>query len=127
MYPPELKYSTDHEWARISGNRAVVGITSFAADQLGDVVYVDLAKKVGERVGANETFGVVESVKTASDLYSPLGGTVVAHNPKLADNPELVNQQPYGDGWMIELELDDPSQAGGLLDAAAYETQLPKE
>ena len=126
MYPAELKYSTDHEWARISGNRATVGITDYAADQLGDVVYVDIARKVGDKISQGDSFGVVESVKTASDLYSPLSGTIAAINPKLADKPELVNQQPYGDGWMIELTVDDPYQANGLLDATAYEAQLPK-
>lgn len=126
MYPAELKYSTDHEWARISGNRATVGITDYAADQLGDVVYVDIARKVGDKISQGDSFGVVESVKTASDLYSPLSGTIAAINPKLADKPELVNQQPYGDGWMIELTVDDPDQANGLLDATAYEAQLPK-
>jgi glycine cleavage system H protein len=126
VYPAELRYSSDHEWARISGDRAVVGITDYATDQLGDVVYVDIAKKVGDKIGQGDTFGVVESVKTASDLMVPLAGTIAAINPKLGDHPELVNQQPYGDGWMIELTLDDPAQAAGLLDAAAYDAQLPK-
>ena len=127
MFPSELKYSKDHEWARIAGDRAVVGITDYATDQLGDVVYVDIARSVGDKIGQGDTFGVVESVKTASDLLAPLSGTIAAINPKLGDHPELVNQQPYGDGWMIEITLANPAEADGLFDAAGYEAQLPKD
>ncbi len=127
MYPPELKYSKEHEWARVVDDRAVVGITQYAADQLGDVVYVDLASKVGEHVAQFEPFGVVESVKAASDLFAPVGGQVVRTNPLLADRPELVNQDPYGDGWMIEVTLADPAELASLLSAEDYEASLPKD
>ncbi len=127
MYPPDLKYSKEHEWARVTGNRAVVGITQFAADQLGDVVYVDFAKKPGEHVAQFEVFGTVESVKAASDLFSPLGGTIVRTNERLSDHPELVNQDPYGEGWMIELTLSDPAELNNLLSAQEYEESLPKD
>ena len=127
MYPPELKYTTEHEWTRISGVVARVGITEFAQAQLGDVVYVDLTKKPGDSVAASESFGVVESVKAASDLYCPLAGSVTAVNSRLASNPELVNQDPYGEGWMLELRVADPAQAESLLSADDYEAQLPKD
>lgn len=121
MNPPELKYSKDHEWARVEGDRAVVGITQFATEQLGDVVYVDLARKAGDEVRQFEAFGTVESVKAASDLFSPLGGKITKTNDALADRPELVNQDPYGDGWMIELALSDPAELNSLMSAEEYE------
>jgi glycine cleavage system H protein len=120
-------YTADHEWTRISGDVARVGITEYAQARLGDVVYVDLPRKPGDAVVASESFGVVESVKAASDLYCPLSGTVLAVNTRLASNPELVNQDPYGDGWMLELRISDPSQAESLLSATDYEAQLPSE
>lgn len=127
MYPPDLKYTKEHEWARIVGDRAVVGITQFAADQLGDVVYVEFAKKVGEQVRQYEVFGTIESVKAASDLFSPLGGTIVRTDDRLAEHPELVNQQPYEAGWMIELTIADPAELAKLLSAEEYEASLPKD
>lgn len=127
MYPPELRYSKDHEWARVVGDRAVVGITRYAADQLGDVVYVDFTRKAGEQVRQFEAFGTVESVKAASDLFSPLSGTIVRINESLADHPELVNQDPYGEGWMVELAVAEPAEAGNLLSAQDYEASLPKD
>lgn len=124
MYPQDLRYTKDHEWIRVEGRRGVVGITSFAAEQLGDVVFVELPK-VGASLEQGKSFGVVESVKTASDLYAPVSGTVTEVNPKLVDQPELVNQDPYGEGWMIELDVSDPSQVALLLTAEQYEAQLP--
>ena len=124
MYPQDLRYTKDHEWIRVEGRRGVVGITSFAAEQLGDVVFVELPK-VGAALEQGKSFGVVESVKTASDLYAPVSGTVTEVNQKLVDQPELVNQDPYGEGWMIELDVSDPSQIASLLTAEQYEAQLP--
>lgn len=124
MYPQDLRYTKDHEWIRVEGGRGVVGITAYAAEQLGDVVFVELPK-VGARLEQGKPFGVVESVKTASDLYAPVGGTATEVNQKLVDQPELVNQDPYGEGWMIELDVSDPSQIASLLTAEQYEAQLP--
>ena len=118
--PSDRKYTEDHEWLRLVGGRAQVGITEFAAEQLGDVVYVELPA-VGAALAAAAPFGVVESVKAASDLYSPVSGAVVEVNEALAAAPELVNEDPYGEGWMIEVALDDPAELDGLLDAADYE------
>ena len=118
-YPAELKYTAEHEWLKVEGKRGRVGITWFAQDQLGDVVYVELPK-VGAKVTAMAVFGVIDSVKASSDLYSPVTGTVVASNEALMQQPELVNKDPYGDGWMLEIELDDPSEADKLMDSQAY-------
>ena len=118
-YPADLKYTAEHEWLKLEGNRGRIGITSFAQDQLGDVVYVELPK-AGTKVTQFAVFGVIDSVKASSDLYSPVSGTVVAANEKLADQPELVNQDPYGEGWMIEVELSTPSEVDALMDSAAY-------
>ncbi len=119
MNPPELKYTSEHEWVRVDGEEAVVGITEFAQDQLGDVVYVELPN-VGTRVEQNKQFGVVESVKTASDLYSPLTGEVTAVNETLVDEPQSVNDAPYGEGWMIRVRPDNLSQLDSLLSAEQY-------
>jgi glycine cleavage system H protein len=119
VYPPDLKYTSEHEWVRIDNGEAVVGITEFAQDQLGDVVYVELPP-VGTRVEQNKQFGVVESVKTASDLYSPLSGEVVAINETLADEPQVVNDEPYGDGWMIRVRPDNVAELDSLLSAEQY-------
>ena len=120
MVPADLRYTKDHEWVRIDGGEATVGVTDFAAQQLGDVVFVDLPA-VGRAVDQFATFGVVESVKAVSDLFAPLGGEVTEVNAKLAEHPELVNSDPFGDGWMIRLRVADAGQADQLLDAAAYE------
>jgi glycine cleavage system H protein len=120
MVPKDLRYTKDHEWVRLSGDSATVGITQFAAEQLGDIVFVELPA-VGATLAALATFGVVESVKAVSDLFSPLSGTVSAVNPALAGQPELVNTDPYGEGWMLKLTVTDPSQPGDLLDPATYE------
>jgi glycine cleavage system H protein len=118
--PTDLRYSKDHEWVRVEGDEATVGITDYAAGQLGDIVFVELpaAGKTLEQFG---TFGVVESVKAVSDLFAPLGGEVVEANGELAARPELVNDQPYGEGWMLRLKVADPAQLDELLDASAYE------
>lgn len=121
--PDDLRYTRDHEWLRIDGDEAQVGITEYAATELGDVVFVELPA-MGAVLEAAQTFGVIESVKTASDLYAPTAGEVVAVNPALADRPELVNDDPYGEGWMVRLRLADPDAArtdsDRLLDPAAY-------
>jgi glycine cleavage system H protein len=117
--PETLRYSEDHEWLRIEDGEGVVGITAHAADELGDVVFVELPE-IGRKLAKGETFGVIESVKTASDLFAPVAGEVVAVNDALGEDPELVNSEPYAGGWMVRLRLDDPAAAEGLLDAAAY-------
>jgi glycine cleavage system H protein len=118
--PADLRYAKSHEWLRSeSDGTMVVGITDYAQNSLGDITYVQVPK-VGATLKAGETFGVVESVKAASDLYAPIAGTVVAVNAKLDASPETVNQAPYGDGWMLKLKPADPAAAGALLDAEAY-------
>lgn len=117
--PETLRYTVDHEWLRPSSDASEVGITAYAADELGDIVFVELPT-VGRHLQAGEAFGVIESVKTASDLYAPLAGEVVAVNDALTAHPELVNDDPYGEGWMLRLRLQDPASAETLLDAAAY-------
>jgi glycine cleavage system H protein len=118
--PAELKYTKDHEWVKIDGDVAIVGITEFAQSELGDIVYVEI-DTVGETIEQEEVFGSVEAVKTVSDLFMPLSGEILEFNENLEANPELVNSDPYGEGWMIKVKLSDASQVDGLLDAAAYE------
>ncbi len=118
-YPDDLLYTKDHEWARISGKVATVGITKFAVDQLGDVTQVDLPKE-GESVKAHEVFGSVESVKAVSDLFAPLTGKVVKVNSPLNDSPEYVNEDPYDEGWMIQVEMANLDEVKGLMSAEAY-------
>ena len=118
--PVGLRYTKEHEWVKVDGNKVTVGITDFAQNELGDIVFVELPE-VGDTVTINESFGSVESVKTVSELYSPVSGTVVAVNENLGDSPELVNESPYENAWMIELELTDESELEQLLDAASYE------
>ena len=120
MVPGDLRYTKDHEWVRLEGDEALVGITEYAADQLGDIVFVELPD-AGRNLEQHGTFGVVESVKAVSDLFAPVAGEVVATNDALSGKPELVNDDPYGEGWMLRVKLADVSQADGLLDAAAYE------
>lgn len=124
--PKDLRYTNEHEWLKVDGTRGVIGITQFAQDQLGDVVFVEVPA-VGTELAAENTFGVVESVKTVSDLYAPVAGKVVAVNKDLEANPELVNQDPYGKGWMIEVELSDAAQVEGLLSAADYEAFIKEQ
>jgi glycine cleavage system H protein len=120
MVPADLRYTKDHEWVKVEGDVATIGVTDFAANQLGDVVFVDLPK-VGAAIEQFATFGVVESVKAVSDLYAPLSGEVTDVNADLSAKAELVNSDPYGDGWMIKIRVGDAGQVEGLLDAAAYE------
>jgi glycine cleavage system H protein len=117
--PSDLKYTAEHEWVRLEAGRAVVGITAYAQDQLGDVVYVELPQ-VGARLTSNAAFGVVESVKAVSDLFSPISATVLEVNGRLVDEPELVNDDAYGEGWMVVLDLDGAEGVDALLDADAY-------
>jgi len=119
-FPEDLRYTKEHEWARADGARVRIGITDFAQDALGDVVYVDLPE-VGAEVTASQAFGEVESTKSVSDVFSPLSGTIVERNPLLDERPELVNEQPYGDGWLIVIEVADPALVEQLVDAAAYQ------
>jgi glycine cleavage system H protein len=118
-FPEDLRYSKEHEWARREGDAVRVGITDFAQDALGDVVYVDIPE-VGSQVTAGQPFGEVESTKSVSDVYAPVSGTVLERNDALADSPELVNSAPYGDGWMVLIEVSDASELDGLLDSKAY-------
>lgn len=123
-FPGELLFTDRDEWVRIEGDEGTIGITDYAQDQLGDIVFVELPA-IGRRLAKGEAFGVVESVKAVSDLYAPLGGSVVAVNEALAQSPELLNQSPFGDGWMIRIALDDPGDRGELLDADAYRASRP--
>ena len=125
MEPKNLRYAKSHEWAVLEGDLCIIGITKFAIDQLTDVVYIELPE-VGDHVFLGESFGEIESVKAVSDLFSPLGGKVVEINAEAKSNPELVNKDPYGKGWLIRVELSDPGQARGLMDAAAYQRLISK-
>jgi glycine cleavage system H protein len=118
-FPDDLRYTRDHEWARSKGGRVVIGITEFAQEQLGDIVYVELPA-VGAEVKKGETFGVVESTKAVSDLYAPVSGKVVEINSPLVEAPEGINEEPYGKGWMIAIEPSDPKEVEALLDSKAY-------
>ncbi len=121
--PADLKYTQDHEWVRVEGDVAVVGITDFAQGELGDVVFVEIETE-GEELAKGETFGTVEAVKTVSDLFMPVGGEVAEVNEALADDPELVNKDPYGEGWMIKVSVKDAAELGDLMDADAYKAML---
>lgn len=118
--PAELRYSKDHEWVRVQGDRAVIGITAHAANELGDVVFVELPQ-VGATLKQFTVFGAVESVKAVSDLFSPISGSVLARNEALSTAPESINADPYGSGWLLEIQLGDPSELNQLLDAAGYD------
>ncbi|HSP39166.1 MAG TPA: glycine cleavage system protein GcvH [Frankiaceae bacterium] len=120
MYPDDLKYTPEHEWVRVDGDRLKVGITSYAQDALGDIVFVQLPD-VGDSLDAGQAFGEVESTKSVSDVYAPVSGEVVARNEALENTPELVNNDPYGDGWLIELTVGDGSALENMLDAEAYQ------
>ncbi len=123
MTPKDAKYSRDHEWVRVKDGEATVGITDYAQHQLGDVVFVELPA-AGARLKQFETFGAVESVKSANDLYAPVGGDVAASNEKLGTNPELVNESPYEDGWMVRVRVADPGELNNLMSAEEYEEYL---
>lgn len=119
--PAELKYTKDHEWVKLEGSIATIGITDFAQSELGDIVYVEV-ETLEESLGQDEVFGTVEAVKTVSDLFLPLTGKIIELNGALDQEPELVNADPYGDGWMIKVEISDPTEYDGLLDADAYQS-----
>lgn len=118
-FPENLRYTKDHEWIRLEGDTAVIGITDFAQRELGDIVYVEI-ETVGKSLSAETVFGTVEAVKTVSDLYLPVSGTINEVNPALTASPELVNTDPYGGGWMIKMKVDNPDEVNALMDAAAY-------
>jgi len=118
-FPAELKYTKDHEWIRVEGDEAYIGITEFAQRELGDIVYIDI-NTVGQEIGKDEVFGTVEAVKTVSDLFMPVTATVLELNPMLDSQPELVNTDPYGDGWMVKVTLTNASEAEGLLSTEDY-------
>ena len=122
-FPAELKYTKDHEWIRVEGSEAFIGITEFAQKELGDIVYVDISS-LRKTVQSEDVFGTVEAVKTVSDLFMPLTGEVLEINPKLDSQPELVNSDPYGDGWMVKISIADTAQIDGLLSAEAYQTLI---
>ncbi len=124
-FPEDLKYTKDHEWVRIDGEEAYVGITDYAQNELGEIVYVDVTT-LGETVAKEEVFGSIEAVKTVSDLFLPLSGEVVEFNEELNDSPELVNQDPYGKGWIIKLKVSDASEFDALLNTAEYRTIIGK-
>ncbi|HYH16585.1 MAG TPA: glycine cleavage system protein GcvH [Flavisolibacter sp.] len=119
-FPENLRYTKDHEWVRVEGDEAIVGITDFAQRELGDIVYVEV-ETIGQSLEAGSVFGTVEAVKTVSDLYLPLAGSVIELNPNLNNNPELVNSDPYGEGWMIRMKLNSIADVDTLMDAAAYQ------
>jgi glycine cleavage system H protein len=121
--PQELKYTPDHEWIRVEGKTGFIGVTDFAQGELGDVVFIDIPSDLQE-ITAGSSFGTIEAVKTVSDMFAPVSGKVLEVNPKLGDEPQLLNSDPYGEGWIIKIEIADPSQLNALMDAAAYEAQL---
>jgi glycine cleavage system H protein len=120
-FPENLKYTKDHEWIRVEGEEAVIGITDFAQHELGDIVYVEI-ETVGQELNAGDVFGTVEAVKTVSDLFLPVNGTITEVNPKLNANPELVNSDPYGDGWMVKMKLASAADIDSLMDTTAYQS-----
>ncbi|MDD4778254.1 MAG: glycine cleavage system protein GcvH [Fermentimonas sp.] len=124
-FPENLKYSSDHEWVRVEGNEAYVGITDFAQEELGDIVYLDVPTE-GETLEQGEVFGSIEAVKTVSDLMMPVSGEVLEINPELDDAPELVNKEPYGKGWIIKVSLENPEEVDGLMSAADYKEFIGK-
>lgn len=123
QFPENLKYSKDHEWIRVEGDEAVIGITAFAQSELGDIVFVDVDTE-GETLDKDEVFGSVEAVKTVSDLYLPVSGEILEFNEGLEDAPESVNEDPYGAGWMVKIKVSEPSQLDDLMDAKSYEEML---
>ena len=121
--PQDLKYTQDHEWVRIQGDKATVGITDFAQSELGDIVYVEVETE-GENLAKEAVFGTVEAVKTVSDLFVPLSGEIIAFNDQLEDTPELVNDDPYGEGWIVKIKLNEPSEIDGLLSNEGYQAVI---
>jgi len=122
-FPADLKYSKEHEWVRVEGNTGTIGITDFAQKELGDIVYVEV-ESIGEAFDKDAVFGTVEAVKTVSDLFMPISGTVLEKNTALNDQPETVNTDPYGQGWMIKIEIKDAAELNGLMDAEAYKAHV---
>lgn len=122
-FPDNLKYTKDHEWVRVEGETAYIGITDFAQGELGDIVYVEI-ETVGEELGKEDVLGTIEAVKTVSDLFMPITGVVQEKNPAIDANPEIVNKDPYGDGWLVKVAIVNPSELTGLLDAAAYKALI---
>ncbi|HDM32491.1 MAG TPA: glycine cleavage system protein GcvH [Deltaproteobacteria bacterium] len=125
-FPEDLKYTKDHEWGRPDGNRLIAGITDYAQDELGDIVYIELNDK-GSSIKQGEVFGTVESVKAVSELYAPASGTIVEINEALLEAPEIINKDPYGDGWMIVIEMEDRAELNNLMDSQEYRTYVEKE
>ncbi len=123
-FPSELKYTKEHEWIRLEGDVATIGISDHAQSELGDIVYVEV-ETVGETIEADEVFGTVEAVKTTSELYMPIKGEVLEFNEKLSDEPELVNSDPYGEGWIVKVKVANVADVDALLDSVAYENELP--
>lgn len=121
--PADLKYTNDHEWIKIEGNVGTIGITDYAQGELGDIVFVDIAEDLDELV-AKESFGTIEAVKTVSDLYAPCGGKVMEINPKLADEPQVINTDPYGEGWLVKVEIANMDDLSDLMDADAYKAHI---
>ena len=122
-FPQNLRYTKDHEWIKLEGDIATIGITDYAQRELGDIVYVEV-ETVGKSLKAGDVFGTVEAVKTVSDLFLPVDGTITELNKNLANSPESVNNDPYGEGWMVKMKVNNPADVGSLLDAAAYEAQV---
>ena len=122
-FPGDLRYTKDHEWIKLEGDTATIGITDFAQRELGDIVYVEV-ETIGKHIDAGAVFGTVEAVKTVSDLYLPVSGTITELNPKLANAPELVNNDPYGEGWMIKMKIDNPSDIDALMESKTYEEMV---
>ena len=122
-FPTNLRYTKDHEWIKLEGNVATIGITDYAQRELGDIVYVEV-ETVGKALKAGEVFGTVEAVKTVSDLFLPVDGTITELNAALANSPESVNSDPYGEGWMVKMKVNNPSDVEGLMDSAAYDAQV---
>lgn len=122
-FPADLRYTSEHEWVKMEGNIATVGITDFAQGELGDIVFVEI-ETVGQTFAANEIFGTVEAVKTVSDLFLPIAGKILEVNPALQNAPELVNNDPYGEGWMIKMEVSNPSEFAALMDSEAYQNTI---
>jgi len=125
-FPEDLKYSREHEWARLENESLVVGITDYAQESLGEIVYVEIPEE-GSKVSRSEAFGVIESTKAVSDLYAPVSGTVIEVNDTLVDNPELINEDPYEDGWIVRIAMSDESELGKLMDAAQYASFIEEE
>ncbi len=122
-FPEKLKYTNDHEWIKVEGNKGIIGITEYAQGELGDVVFLDIDPNISE-IKKGESFGTIEAVKTVSDMLAPCSGKVLELNKDLTDNPEFINNDPYGKGWMIKIEINDPSELNDLLDSSAYKNLI---